>query len=301
MKSVKNMVKVKDNLKENFNAKLKDPNFKILVNSLKLNQDTLYKNTSNLEDCKTEILNCTNCKGLEHCINEINGYRKTPKVEDDSLIFVYEACKYQNNFLEKNNYKKKISLFDMPKALKEAKMKDIYTDDKSRVPVIKYIDNFYHEKETKGLYLHGNFGTGKTYLIAALFNELAKKGIESAIIYFPEFLRTLKSSFTSYENGEGSYSEKYEKIRKVPVLLIDDIGAEQVTSWGRDEILGTILQYRMNENLPTFFTSNLTLNELEKHLSLTSKNEDQVKARRIIERIKFLTKDIEIIGKTRRQ
>ena len=82
--------------------------------------------------------------------------------------------------------------------------------------------------------------------------------------------------------------------------MIDDIGAENVSAWGRDEILGTLLQYRMNENLPTFFTSNLNIDELESHLAVTKDNNDKVKARRIIERIKYLTYDIEIIGKNRR-
>src|SRR5699024_6484419 len=112
----------------------------------------------------------------------------------------------------------------------------------------------------------------KTYLIAALFNELAKKEVKSAIVYFPEFLRTLKVSFQKSENAEATFGEKYEYIKSIPLLLIDDIGAENVTSWGRDEILGTLLQYRMNENLPTFFTSNLNINELENHLAVTNKN-----------------------------
>ena len=82
--------------------------------------------------------------------------------------------------------------------------------------------------------------------------------------------------------------------------MLDDIGAENVTNWGRDEILGTILQYRMDNHLTTFFTSNLDINELEKHLSITKDNMDMVKARRIIERIKQLTIDMELISKNRR-
>ncbi|MBR6072899.1 MAG: primosomal protein DnaI, partial [Bacilli bacterium] len=78
------------------------------------------------------------------------------------------------------------------------------------------------------------------------------------------------------------------------------IGAESVTAWSRDEVLQTILQYRMDEELPTFFTSNLTIDELERHLSETKDNIDKVKARRIIERIKQLTDDIEIISDNRR-
>ena len=56
----------------------------------------------------------------------------------------------------------------------------------------------------------------------------------------------------------------------------------------------------MDNHLTTFFTSNLDINELEKHLSITKDNMDMVKARRIIERIKQLTIDMELISKNRR-
>lgn len=56
----------------------------------------------------------------------------------------------------------------------------------------------------------------------------------------------------------------------------------------------------MNNKLSTFFTSNLTLEELENHLSITKNNEDKIKARRIIERIKQLTEDKELVSKNRR-
>ena len=94
--------------------------------------------------------------------------------------------------------------------------------------------------------------------------------------------------------------DKVNYLKNVDILLIDDIGAENVTAWGRDEILGTILQYRMNNKLSTFFTSNLTLEELEVHLSLSKNSEDKVKARRIIERIKELTEDLELVSINRR-
>ena len=85
-------------------------------------------------------------------------------------------------------------------------------------------------------------------------------------------------------------------------LIYDiDIGAENVTNWGRDEVLGTILQTRMNNNKTTFFTSNLTINELEQHLSLSNSGVDKVKARRIIERVKQLTVDMELVSENRRK
>ena len=156
------------------------------------------------------------------------------------------------------------------------------------------MDQYKEDQKPKGMYLHGSFGSGKTYLIAALLNEMAKKNIKSILIYYPEFLRKLKSSFQT------TYNEQFEEIKKVPLLLLDDIGAENCSNWSRDEVLGPILQYRMENHLPTFFTSNLTLSELEKALAVTSSGGDKVKARRIVERIKQLTIDHELISKNSR-
>ena len=56
----------------------------------------------------------------------------------------------------------------------------------------------------------------------------------------------------------------------------------------------------MDEKLPTFFTSNLNIEELEDHLAETKNKVDILKAQRIIERVKFLSDDIELISKNRR-
>ena len=89
-------------------------------------------------------------------------------------------------------------------------------------------------------------------------------------------------------------------IKRVEVLLIDDIGAETMTEWSRDEVLGTILQYRMQEGLTTFFTSNLTIKELEEHFSVSTKGIEKVKAQRIIERIKYLSIEMALISENKR-
>ena len=115
------------------------------------------------------------------------------------------------------------------------------------------------------------------------------------MIYYPEFLRILKSSFST------DFEEQYDYARKADLLLIDDIGAENLSLWNRDDILGPILQYRMDNKLATFFTSNLSLEELEEHLSVSKDSIDKLKAKRIIERIKFLTDDIKLISVNRRK
>ena len=53
----------------------------------------------------------------------------------------------------------------------------------------------------------------------------------------------------------------------------------------------------MDQGLPTFFTSNYTMEELEKHFII---NDDKMKAKRIIERVKQVSIPVELIGKNRR-
>ena len=303
MDSFKNIQKnfnnsLSDELKRDYIKSLKDEDFKLLVNRLKISDEVGMKYTSKLEKTVCSLKNCKNCKSLIECKNEVNGCVYYPRKDNDRLIFDYILCKYKNMAINEEKVNKSI-FFGIADEIKNAKMSDIDITDKKRVNVIKFLKSFYdnYPTEKKGLFLHGSFGCGKTYLVSALLNELAKKNYKTIIVYYPELLNKLKSSF---DNKSENYSELLKEIKKTDILLIDDLGAETVTNWSRDEVLGTILQYRMENNLSTFITSNLNIDELETHLSLAKNNMDKVKARRIIERIKQITTDIELISKNRR-
>ena len=210
---------------------------------------------------------------------------------------------FDNLYYDEESWEKaeiKSEFFEMPYEIKTAKMSNIDITDAKRVKIIKWLkkfyDNFKEGKTEKGLYLHGSFGSGKTYLISALLNELSKEGYTALIIYYPELLRSLKESFTNDD-----YYTRIKELKEADLLLLDDIGAETVTGWNRDEVLGTILQYRMEEKKATFFTSNLNLEELASHFSTSKSAEEQIKSGRIMERIKQLTDILELISDNRRK
>lgn len=302
MQKITDFVKMKDSewndLKQNFIKKLDDSKFIEIINTVDLPDEELMKYTSSLEVSGIEFDHCKNCLGLNKCQNELKGYLYKPRQVNNHLIFEYSACEYQKQEEKEAAYRENIMLFEIPKSVKNASFQQTNRDDRNRLEISKYfklfLDHYHTPEKPKGIYLHGSFGTGKTYLIAALFNELAKSNVKSAIVYVPEFLRLLKASFNT------DYSEKYDYIKKVPLLLLDDIGAENLTPWARDEIIGTLLQYRMEENLPTFFTSNLDLTQLEEHFATTNSGVEKLKARRIIERITFMTKEFKLTSKNRR-
>ena len=274
--------------------------FKKITQNLNLPSSYLMKYTSSLEESAKELDHCKGCKNIIECPNSYTGHVYYPNVLNDNLVFDYVPCKYKKELDERNKYKSNIYLFEIPKEIKEASMKNIDLDNPDRFKIIKWLKNFLDTYQSgagmKGIYLTGNFGCGKTYLISAALNELAKQDHKIAIIYYPEFLRSLKESF----NDPEGYNEKFRMIKRIEILLIDDIGAETMTEWSRDEVLGTILQYRMQEGLTTFFTSNLTIKELEEHFSVSAKGIEKVKAQRIIERIKYLTEEMTLISENKR-
>ena len=282
--------RIESSIKTNYIKSLKDEMFKKLVNSLNIDEHEKIVNTSKFQDTVECLKNCKNCKGLANCKNSNRGYVYYPEIYHNNIEFIYKPCKYMKEEIKKQDNK-----ITREKEIDNATMKDLDINDKERVKVIKWITKFIKEydntKKNKGLYLHGSFGCGKSYIISAVFNELKKSGYKSEIVYFPTLLRDLKSDFDELE-----YTMDY--LENVDLLLIDDIGAEKVSEWSRDEILGTLLQTRMNDYKTTFFTSNYTIEELEKHLS---RDGDDLSASRIIERIKVLTDDIELKGENRRK
>ncbi len=281
-----------EEVQKNYLEYMQDNDFASLVKKEKL--ENVAKNNANLiMDSVIELKNCQKCQGLYECLNKVEGYYLYPKKDNNILDLGYVACAYKKEIdklrEEKNNSAKELA---------NARFKEIDMSDKKRIALIKWLKNFYDEyqeyKDLKGLYLHGVFGSGKTYLIYALLNELKiNKRVDYIAVYFPQLLKDLKDDWDSY-------GFKIREMSNVPLLLIDDIGAEALSEWGRDEVLGTILQNRMNNHLPTFFTSNLTIEELEQHLANTKNSIDKVKSRRIIERIKQLTVDLELISENRR-
>jgi len=284
---------MRDSLDKNYEEAKKNPTFVKLVKKLQLSDEEAKKYVTKLEQTIEELENSKTIHDVSECPNANPRYILIPEIKEQRLYFSYAPCTCEQRRLKEMEAK-----IDSSKELESIGMKDIDLKDKKRAQAIKWIGDFYknynYNTSTKGLFLTGSFGSGKTFLINALFNDLReKKGVTSEAVYFPDLLRQLKDDWDLY-------AYKMTRLQKVDLLLIDDIGAEKVTEWGRDEVLGTILQTRMNQKLPTFFTSNLTIDELEKHLSGSKNNVDQIKARRIIERIKQLSTEIELISENRR-
>lgn len=260
----------------------------------------IEKNLNKLYEFMTQTKQCSNCNGLDQCQNMMQGYEPVLSVERGDIDIHYRPCPTKIVYDERKKSEQLIKSIYVPKDILHASFGNYALDSDGRTDAFVYAEQFtstYMEGgQMKGLYLYGKFGVGKSYLLGAIANQLAEKGASSLIVYVPEFLREMKQSL-----GDQTLNEKLDAVKKANILMLDDIGAEAMSSWTRDEVLGSILQYRMQDQLPTFFSSNFDFDGLEHHLTYSQRGEEEkLKAARIMERIKYLSHPIELDGPNRR-
>lgn len=195
--------------------------------------------------------------------------------------------------------KRRIKLVNLPKSLRQIEVGDLDFDDPNRPQVYRYLRDFishFGQANQKGLYLYGSFGVGKTYLMAYLARELSEKcQVGTTLLHFPSFSVDIKNAINT-----GTVKAMIDEVKASPVLVLDDIGAEQFSAWLRDDVLQVILQYRMQEELPTFFTSNFSLEDLERHFANGRMGDETWQAKRLMERIRFLANPLHLKGDNRR-
>jgi DNA replication protein DnaC len=113
------------------------------------------------------------------------------------------------------------------------------------------------------LLLMGGFGSGKTHLAAAIANQVVSLGVETLFLTVPDLLDWLRFTFTSKET---TYEKRFEEIRNIRFLILDDLGTQNATAWAREKLF-QIINYRYIHKLPTVITTNISMTQIEDRVS----------------------------------
>lgn len=143
----------------------------------------------------------------------------------------------------------------------------VTSDNAEAVKIAKW---YIATKPARSLYLYGECGTGKTFLASIIAQDF--QGVIFGDV--PDLMSRLKETFDN--GGTESLLKRYTQCG---LLVLDDIGAGQITPWNIG-ILYQVINARYNANKPIIATSNYDLDGLQSALKA-----DALTAKRIISRL----------------
>ena len=107
--------------------------------------------------------------------------------------------------------------------------------------------------------LKGGYGCGKTHLAAAIANVAVSLGVPTLFLTVPDLLDWLRFS---YDSPEATYEQRFDEIRNITLLVLDDLGTQNATPWAQEKLY-QIINYRYVAKLATVVTTNQDLDEMD--------------------------------------
>lgn len=122
--------------------------------------------------------------------------------------------------------------------------------------VQQWADDVAADPDTAGsLLLTGTTGTGKTYQAYGALRRIAAAGSTH-----PYEIRAITAAdmygLLRPKGSDRGMEEELRRLVKVPLLLLDDLGAAKSSEWTED-VTGRLINERYNKCRPTIYTSNL--------------------------------------------
>lgn len=210
----------------------------------------------------------------------------------------------------------RVAAANIPKQYRNALIKDSVvreSEPQLYASLDRYVKSFakqFEGKQLKGLYLYSpNSGNGKTTTACALLNEFIvrhyvgsiKRGLQPSLqpAYFFD-VNEWQTLYTEFNRpkvpvhiAEAAAEEYYNReriARVVPFLVMDDLGVREDVTEGFRSDLHRLVNTRNQSELPTVYTSNVPLQELERIFG----------EKRLVDRIRDMTEVLRFTGESKR-
>jgi len=143
-----------------------------------------------------------------------------------------------------------------------------YPQNKSQeesLSICKLIANKFKEDKRYNILLYGDIGCGKSHLCSSLFTDIQCK---KHFVNFTSMINEFRNRFTI----RSSSNDIINKLRKIPLLYIDDLGKIIIINKGERswivDLCYDFINYRLEHNKQTIYTSNKSPNELEEVIGI---------------------------------
>ena len=116
------------------------------------------------------------------------------------------------------------------------------------------------------IFFGGRCGTGKTHLAAAIANYyITHQEGRALFTIVPDLLDHLRATFNPATNDGITYDQRFQDVREVPLLVLDDLGTENATPWAKEKLF-QIINHRYNERLSTVITTNHNAEQIDERI-----------------------------------
>lgn len=145
-------------------------------------------------------------------------------------------------------------------------------------------DQFWRKKNSTGLLLFGNYGTGKTHLVYSILKELDRQGLPGFYITIPDLFDRLSDRTNQVDNAA-----VLAKLCMVSCLVLDEIGVQSGSEYEKKRLY-QIIDGRIKNGRPTILVTNLDRSELVNILT-----------ERVVSRVTQSTYKLLFTGRCRRE
>jgi DNA replication protein DnaC len=154
--------------------------------------------------------------------------------------------------------------YDIPTEYK-SKTFDNFITNKENYQMVESLKNFslkFKEYKDLSFYISGTTGTGKTMLSCCVYKNVFDSGYKCLFININDMFEHVKQSYNPRNSSEANFENK---LRMVDLLILDDIGSNQMNDWTY-QIIYNVVNSRYENKKSTIFTSNCTLNNLYEYI-----------------------------------
>lgn len=229
-----------------------DEEMRIFIEENKLPRSFIYENLSDFIKVLENRKLCKNCQGLKLCSK--NGCSLDLEIDKINLRtnVTFSSCKLLR---KRRNIYNKFIICSCDQECFDYELKDctaFFKED--RKLILKTLATIIKENSNRGVYLYGEKGIGKSFLMGVFAKHLVNKR-EGHFVYIDarDFIPSMVR--TSFNKDKEDFKEDLELLKTVDYLFIDNFGEEEKNDFSKESIILEVLTYRKDNSLPTYITS----------------------------------------------
>lgn len=177
--------------------------------------------------------------------------------EDGKANFSYVViCECRKEAVEQSRRDRLIRLCELPYGTEKLTFDSFKVDNRwpslneAKTAAMELADE---ASDFQWLILLGEVDCGKTHLAIAICRRWLERGMPARYVLVPTMLDELRIGYK--QEGEDSYANQIDFLKRVDLLVLDDLGTQVPTPWAMEKLM-MIIDHRSVNGLPMVVTTN---------------------------------------------